>query len=136
MGDIPHGWACAEFMLLLRDILFFEAGEDCATPHIYIAPGVLSHWVGNGENVEVQNAPTIFGNTFGYRLTHDAVHNTITIHILQQLPVALNVALVYSCQFGNTIQSINVDGLNIAAPLNGTTVWLPANAQQATIAYA
>ena len=28
MGDMPHGWAAAEFMLLLREILFFEAGED------------------------------------------------------------------------------------------------------------
>jgi hypothetical protein len=25
MGDIPHGWAAAEFLLLLREILFFEA---------------------------------------------------------------------------------------------------------------
>src|SRR5262249_19580622 len=25
MGDIPHGWAAAEFLWLFRDILFFEA---------------------------------------------------------------------------------------------------------------
>lgn len=24
MGDIPHGWACAEFMMLIRDILFLK----------------------------------------------------------------------------------------------------------------
>jgi hypothetical protein len=28
MGDIPHGWAAAEFQLLMRDICFFESGED------------------------------------------------------------------------------------------------------------
>jgi hypothetical protein len=44
MGDIPHGWACAEFMLLSRDIFFFEADED-GTPHTYIAPGSLPHWL-------------------------------------------------------------------------------------------
>jgi hypothetical protein len=42
MGDIPHGWACAEFLLLLRDILFFEADED-GDAHIYVAPGVMPH---------------------------------------------------------------------------------------------
>lgn len=30
MGDIPHGWAAAEFNLLLRDILFFEAGAPAS----------------------------------------------------------------------------------------------------------
>jgi hypothetical protein len=30
LGDIPHGWAAAGFMLLPREILFFEAGEDDA----------------------------------------------------------------------------------------------------------
>jgi hypothetical protein len=44
MGDIPHGWAAAEFNLLLRDVLFFEAGED-DDPHVYLAPGVMPHWV-------------------------------------------------------------------------------------------
>ena len=39
MGDIPHGWAAAEFNLLLRDICFFEADED-GSPHIFIAAGV------------------------------------------------------------------------------------------------
>jgi hypothetical protein len=33
LGDLPHGWAAAECNLLLRDMLFFEAGED-ADPHL------------------------------------------------------------------------------------------------------
>ena len=69
MGDIPHGWACAEFMMLLRDILFFEADED-GDAHIYIAPGVMPHWLGDGESIGVADAATIFGQNFGYRLTH------------------------------------------------------------------
>jgi len=63
MGDIPHGWACAEFMLLLRDMLFFEASED-TDPHIYLAPGIQPAWLGNGEKIAVSNAPTAFGQAF------------------------------------------------------------------------
>jgi hypothetical protein len=71
-SDIPHGWAAAEFTLLLRDILFFEAGED-DDPHIYLAPGVMPAWLrGNGgHTVSVSQAPTVFGSTFGYTLRHD-----------------------------------------------------------------
>lgn len=47
MGDIAHGWACAELMMLVRDILFFEAAED-RDPHICIAPGVTPHWLEGG----------------------------------------------------------------------------------------
>jgi hypothetical protein len=81
MGDIPHGWAAAEFTLLLRDILFFEAGED--DPHIYLAPGVMPAWLhGNGgHTVSVSQAPTVFGSTFGYTLRHDQAAQRITIDI-------------------------------------------------------
>lgn len=40
MGEIPHGWACAELMLPVRDILFFEAAED-SDPHIFLADSHL-----------------------------------------------------------------------------------------------
>jgi hypothetical protein len=50
MGDIPHGWAAAEFTLLLRDMLFFEANED-EDPHIYLAPGIVPRWLDDGQAV-------------------------------------------------------------------------------------
>ncbi len=66
MGDIPHGWACAEFMMLMRDILFFEADED-QDGKIFIAPGIMPHWLESGNRmITVKQAPTIFGGSFGY----------------------------------------------------------------------
>ena len=56
MGDIPHGWACAELMLLVRDILFYEVDED-HDPHLYLAPGVMPHWLTGGGSVGVEAAP-------------------------------------------------------------------------------
>src|SRR5262249_17807797 len=98
MGDIPHGWACAEFMLLLRDSLFFEADED-GRRHIYLAPGVMPHWVGNGESIGIADAPTLFGSVFGFRLDHDQSNKKIEITITQPPPA--QVSFVYPCRFGS-----------------------------------
>src|SRR5690606_11186993 len=79
MGDMPHGWACAELMLLLRDILFFVAAED-SDPHIFLAPGVMQHWLGDVGTIEIKEAPTIFGDLFGFRLKHDAIARQVKIN--------------------------------------------------------
>lgn len=132
MGDIPHGWTCAELMLLLRDILFFEADED-GHPHIYLAPGVLPHWIGNNEVIEVIDAPTVFGRLFGYRLTHQQSVYTLTIDITQPLAAPTNVSFVYTCQFGRSVQAVQVNG--VTQPVQGNQILLPANTQQAIITY-
>ena len=131
MGDIPHGWAAAEFLLLLRDILFFEADED-GSPHVYLAPGVPPHWVADGQSIGIANAPTIFGQPFGYALTHRQATKTVEIQITQPLPPP--VRLAYRCRFGSGIASATADGN--AVPMVGDTVWLPAATTTAAIRYA
>lgn len=130
MGDIPHGWACAEYMLLLRDILFFEADED-GDPHVYLAPGVMSHWLGDGESISVSDAPTVFGNPFGFALTHTQSTKAIEIEITQPLPGG--VRYVYPCRFGAGIISATADGS--AIPFVGKDVLLPAGTARAIIKY-
>jgi hypothetical protein len=130
MGDIPHGWACAEFSLLLRDILFFEADED-GSPHIYLAPGVMPHWLGDGESVGISNAPTVFGSTFGFALTHERTTRSVQIQI-SQLPPG-QVSFIYPCRFGSGVSSITADGTSL--PVTGNDVGLPAGTRQATITY-
>jgi hypothetical protein len=58
----------------------------------------MPHWIDDGEQVVVEQAPTIFGDTFGYRLRHDAAARTITVEIIQAPPG--DVAYVYPCRFG------------------------------------
>ncbi|MBW4692876.1 MAG: hypothetical protein KME27_14060 [Lyngbya sp. HA4199-MV5] len=130
MGDIPHGWACAEYTMLLRDILFFEADED-GSAHIYLAPGVMPHWVGDGRSVGVSNAPTLFGTPFGYKLTHNQSSKTVDIQILQAPPAT--VGFVYPCRFG-TVRGVTVDGRSL--PVSGNEVQLPAGSRQITVSYA
>jgi len=130
MGDIPHGWACAEFMTLVRDILFFEADED-GDAQLYLAPGVMPHWLGEGESVGVTSAPTVFGQNFGYRLTHRPSTRRVEINITQPPPAY--VRLVYPCRFGSGVQSATADGNPV--PVSGRDVQLPRGTATATIRY-
>lgn len=130
MGDIPHGWACAEFMMLLRDILFFEVAED-DDAHVYLAPGVLPHWVLDGQIVSISNAPTSFGTPFGFQLTHRAAQRRVDIQITTAPPP--HVRYVYPCHFGN-VTAATADGR--PAPFHGRHVFLPAGTTNATVQYA
>ncbi|MBO1330814.1 hypothetical protein [Streptomyces sp. VRA16 Mangrove soil] len=129
MGDIPHGWAAAEYLLLIRDILFFEADED-HDPHLYIAPGVRPHWVPNAEPVAVEAAPTLFGQPFGYRLTHDAGARTVTVRIASAPD---GVRYVYPCRFG-AVRSVVADGREL--DVTGDDVRVPAGTREFTVGYA
>jgi hypothetical protein len=130
MGDIPHGWAAAELTLLLRDILFFEAGED-DNRELYLAPGVLPRWVSGagGHSVSVTAAPTSYGNTFGYTLRHDEQNRRVLIDIPNPLPV---VRYVYPCRFGD-VTRVLVDG--IEQPPAGRDVRLAPGTTHAEISY-
>lgn len=130
MGDIPHGWACAEYLMLLRDILFFEAGED-SDPHIYIAPGVMPHWLRDGQSISVSDAPTIFGSLFGYELIHNQASKSVDIQILQPPPA--DISFVYPCRLGSGVSSVIADGNPL--PVTGNDVKLPGGTTQATITY-
>ncbi len=131
MGDIPHGWAAAEFTLLLREILFFEAGED-DDPHIYLAPGVVPRWLrgDGGHSVTVSAAPTIFGAPFGFSLRHDEASRLVTIDIPAPVP---GVRYVYPCRLGQ-VTTATADA--VAVEVFGSDVHLPAGTRHAEVSYA
>ena len=131
MGDIPHGWAAAEFMLLLRDMLFFEAGEDDAR-HLYLAPGILPRWLrgGGGQGITVTNAATTYASPFGYTLAHDEANQQVTIDITQPVP---GVTCVYPCRLG-AVTTVSADSADL--PVAGNDVRLPAGTMHAVISYA
>jgi hypothetical protein len=56
VGDMPHSWAAAEFIRLLRDLIVFERGDVAE-----ILPGVAAAWFSAGERLRLADTPTRFG---------------------------------------------------------------------------
>lgn len=131
MGDIPHGWACAEFQLLLRDMMFFEADIDGA-PHVYLAPGIAPEWLGDQQAAKIENAPTLFGRTFGFQIVHEQNARRLIIDITQPLPGYISYYV--PCRFGR-ITSATADGAP-AQIIDAQTAVLPPQTNQAIVDYA
>ncbi len=133
MGDIPHGWAAAELNLLVRDILFFECGED-DDPRIYLAPGVVPRWLqgAGGQQVSVASAPTVFGAEFGYTLRLQEDAKRVVIDIPAPLP---GIRYVYPCRFGAATR-VQADGVVLQGAVAGGEVALPEGTRHAEISFA
>jgi hypothetical protein len=132
MGDIPHGWAAAEFVTLMRDIVFFEADED-GESHIYIAPGLMPHWLGNNESMEISNAPTVFGEDFAYRIVHRQSSSRVEIEIVQQPGVGVDYR--FSCPFGTRIDWVELDGRQVGQSTNNGLVVIPSGTRRIVVHY-
>ncbi|AXA35522.1 MAG: hypothetical protein D6691_01695 [Candidatus Hydrogenedentota bacterium] len=56
MGDGHHGWAAAEWLLLMRGLLIEEADDE-----LHLTRLLPKSWTCPGQSVSLQNAPTYFG---------------------------------------------------------------------------
>jgi hypothetical protein len=73
-GDI-QGWAAAEYIMLLRNMLLLEQEDS-----IWIAPGVPSEWLVEGSTVGVKDAPTPYGK-ISYKITSNLSKNLIMFEL-------------------------------------------------------
>lgn len=55
-GDMPHGWAAGQYVLLHRNALVYEDGK-----RLELCWGVQPEWLKDGAKLSVKQAPTIFG---------------------------------------------------------------------------
>jgi hypothetical protein len=55
-GDMPHNWASAEFIRLVRHLLVFEAGDT-----LHVLPGLPAEWRIPGKKLRLERTPTRFG---------------------------------------------------------------------------
>jgi hypothetical protein len=81
MGDLPHTWISAEYILAFRSLFVYEREEDKT---LVIAGGVAPKWLTEGHEVGVDNLPTYYGkisyslrleepNTLRLKLTGDVI---------------------------------------------------------------
>jgi hypothetical protein len=62
-GDMPHGWAAADYVILHRNSLVYENDDT-----LELCWGVQPSWLANGAAISAVNAPTKFGKlTFEMR---------------------------------------------------------------------
>lgn len=56
VGDMPHNWASAEFIRLVRHMLVLERGQ-----RLELLPALPAQWIIPGKSVVVERTPTRFG---------------------------------------------------------------------------
>jgi hypothetical protein len=74
MGDGHHGWALADFLLIVRNALVFEE-----TDHLVITPALRKDWTFETSVIKVQDAPTYFG-TVSYTMAFGARTGTLVVN--------------------------------------------------------
>jgi len=57
LGDVPHAWIGAEYVLAFRTLLAFERGDEA----LVLAAGVPATWLENGATVGADGLPTHWG---------------------------------------------------------------------------
>lgn len=73
-GDMPHGWMCAAYISLVRNMLVRESASD-----IVLLSGVPKHWLRPGAVIEVERFPTRFGRvSFRAEVCADALKLSIS----------------------------------------------------------
>ena len=56
VGDMPHNWASAEFIRLVRHALLLERGDE-----LHLFQAMPAEWAAPGAVTKVQNVPSAFG---------------------------------------------------------------------------
>jgi len=64
IGDMPHSWIGAEYILAVRSLFAYEREEDQS---LVIAAGIANHWLDDGGEIVVADLPTYYG-PLSYRL--------------------------------------------------------------------
>ena len=118
MGDGHHGWALADFLLIVRNALLFEE-ED----RLVLTPALPEHWCAEMNVIKVEDAPTYFGGVnftiaFGERdatLAVNGAWRAAPAFIEWNLPFALRAA-------GGDVDNIEIVGKAVRLPRGATRV--------------
>lgn len=68
IGDVPHAWIGAEWVLAIRSMFAYERTADNA---LVLCAGIPESWLAGGQEIGVHNLPTYFG-PLSYTLRRDS----------------------------------------------------------------
>jgi hypothetical protein len=118
-GDMPHGWAAADYVLLLRQALVWETGNK-----LHLCWGIKADWLSVEREVQVAGAPTAFG-TLSFSLKRSSTtslvfHHTLRAHANQARPEG--VILHIPPPLAQTLKSIEINQQSHAWSAGQTTI--------------
>jgi len=120
---MPHGWAIAEFQLLMRDCLLFEDGNK-----LVLFGGVPIEWFRNSDGMSWQNLPTHFGKcSAAYNVK--GTNATLTLESVVPPPGGFVLRLPATLE-----AQVEVNGLKLSRTSNGDFL-LPPKARRVEITY-
>ncbi len=75
VGDMPHNWASAEFIRLVRNLLILERGDE-----LHLLEGIPRAWLAAGAATELKDVATDFGPvSLLLRVDDDGRHATLRV---------------------------------------------------------
>jgi len=104
-GDMPHGWAAGQYVLLHRNALVYEDGRK-----LELGWGVQPDWLKDGAKISVKQAPTIFG-----KVQYDLERSGATLNLDYHLTpapgqVAAEAVHLRVPNLGGQITAVRVNG--------------------------
>ena len=115
-GDMPEAWGPANYILLLRDMLFYEDNDS-----LHLLAGIPADWISPGEHIAIASAPTTLGGRVAMRLDYPRAG---AMHLHFESTVDVPEAIVrFPLPPGATLRSVRVNG-NPQAGWSGDSVTL------------
>jgi hypothetical protein len=102
LGDLPHTWIAAEYVLAVRSLFAYERSEERA---LVLAAGVSGDWVA-GPGVRVNLMPTLYGNlSFSLR--------RLDVHTLRfEIAGGLTAKLVLRPPLTAALRRVTINGVS------------------------
>jgi len=123
IGDLPHTWISAEYILSIASMFAYERASDRA---LVIAAGIAWDWLADGSAVGVENLPTGYGK-LSYKL-HLEGKDTLCLAISGELAMPPG-GIVVKPPLQSPIRQVEVNGevLEDCAPDSFTVRCCPAD---------
>jgi hypothetical protein len=127
VGDLPHTWIAAEYVLAVRALFAFEhEAEDT----LILAAGLAPEWI-DGDGVRVDKMPTLYGE-LSYslrRIDSRTLQFVIGDTSVAPVPLPLPVPLILRPPLGAPLNRVTIDGKPSSA-FDAESVRVPAGSTE------
>ncbi len=106
-GDMPHNWASAEFIRMVRHMLILERGSQ-----LHLMEALPGSWTKAGHEIHLHKIPTSFGPvSLSVQIASDG--NSAKVDIDPPLREYVEKLAVHLEGFGRTIKNVEYQGANL-----------------------